>query len=288
MDWANERYVRVYVRDTKTWKLLGWEGQAVLCLLARRFDRSGLLDDVKDGEDVALMIGSGFPTDVAKRGLQKILELKVMIIVNDGLFWPKFMEAQETAMSDAQRQRESRANRRSRASLDNVPVTNRDKKSNNVTACHGVSRRVTPSRAVPSVLNLTKRDGNGKRAHTHSKKSAKRATQIPENWNPTEKHVELALELGVVASDEAKKFIDHAIANGRTLKSWDAGFRMWLRKSVEYSLKHSPKSAVADDDYLDNWAKQKEKGHDTRCDKKEFEMGFGLLPEEIRKNKNDA
>lgn len=112
--------MRLYVRDTKTWKLLGWEGQTVLSLLARRFDRSGLLDDVRTGEDVAIMIGYGFPEDVAERGLKKLLKKDVWRIIDTGLFWPNFMEAQETAMSDAQRQRESRAKRRVKALLGKV------------------------------------------------------------------------------------------------------------------------------------------------------------------------
>ena len=168
MDWKNERYVRIYTRDTKTWKLLGWEGQTVLCLLARRFDRSGVLDDVSTGEDVALMIGSGFPIDVAERGLERLLKPSkqgesVWMATESGLLWPKFMEAQETSMSDAQRQRESRAKRRAKeafmakrrakeafaeAVVDN-DVTNRDQ---NPEKCHAATAPVTP---CLTVLNRT-------------------------------------------------------------------------------------------------------------------------------------
>lgn len=98
----------------------------MLCLLARRFDRAGLLDDVKTGEDVAIMIGYGFPEDVAERGLSRLLEKKVFKVVDTGLLWPKFMEAQETAMSDKQRQRESRAKRRAKALLGQVATRNKD------------------------------------------------------------------------------------------------------------------------------------------------------------------
>lgn len=89
----------------------------MLCLLARRFDRSGLLDDVRNGEDVALMIGSGFPIEIASIGLDRILRHDVMMITAGGLLWPKFMEAQESSKSNTQRQREFRDKRRAEAKL---------------------------------------------------------------------------------------------------------------------------------------------------------------------------
>lgn len=161
MDYSNERYVRIYTRDTMTWKLLGWEGQAVLCLLARKFDRSGLLEGVNDGEDVAVMLDGGFPVDVAERGLEKLLRRdkktgeSVLVLTERGLYWPKFMDAQETPKSDAQRQRELREKRKSEAASRIVTeteesVTNRDKTSRPVTERHSLSQPVTPNLPVPS------------------------------------------------------------------------------------------------------------------------------------------
>lgn len=175
LDYSNERYVRIYTRDTMTWKLLGWEGQTVLCLLARKFDRAGLLEGVTDGEDVAVMLDGGFPVDVAERGLSKLLRKdkktgeSVLVLTERGLYWPKFMDAQETPKSDAQRQRESREKRKADAASQIVTekaevVTNRDNMSQPVTACHSVSQPVTPnlpvpSCSVPSDPSLTKTNG---------------------------------------------------------------------------------------------------------------------------------
>jgi hypothetical protein len=46
MDYANERYVRLYTRDTTTVKLLGWQGRLVWWSLLRKLDRidAGLAD----------------------------------------------------------------------------------------------------------------------------------------------------------------------------------------------------------------------------------------------------
>lgn len=86
---------------------------------------------------------------------------------------------------------------------------------------------------IPSHPIITKEDKPslvGAKAHP----TKKRATSIPESWAPNDGHSKLALEHGVQLLTEASKFRDHAQANGRTLKDWDAGFRNWLRKAGEY------------------------------------------------------
>ena len=36
VDFSDESYVRLYTRDTVSWLRLGWEAQALLCLLLRQ------------------------------------------------------------------------------------------------------------------------------------------------------------------------------------------------------------------------------------------------------------
>lgn len=62
-----------------------------------------------------------------------------------------------------------------------------------------------------------------------------KGTQIPDDWEPNQKHVDLAMELKVPLYHEVEKFKDHALAKGRVLKNWDAGFRSWLRQSKDFS-----------------------------------------------------
>lgn len=209
MDWSNERYVRIYTRDTKTWKLLGWEGQAVLCLLARRFDRSGLLDDVRSGEDVALMIGGGFPEDIASIGLDRILKHDVMVLTAGGLLWPKFMEAQESSKSNTQRQREFRDRRRAEAKLK-----------------------------VLSVKEFVDAVNGGAREYSKESKSIakpKRKRILPDSWEPTPDHEAIAREQGVDLKVQVELFRDHYKANGESKADWDATFRNWLRRAREFS-----------------------------------------------------
>jgi hypothetical protein len=199
VDWSNERYVRIYTRDTKTWKLLGWEGQAVLCLLARRFDRSGLLDDVRSGEDVALMIGSGFPEEIAHVGLDRILKHDVMVLTAGGLLWPKFMEAQEASKSNTQRQREFRDRRRAEAKL----------------------------KVIESVSEYSSKP--------IAKSKRKIKMSLPDSWEPTPDHEAIAREQGVELKAQAELFRDHYKANGELKADWDATFRNWLRRAREFS-----------------------------------------------------
>lgn len=62
----------------------------------------------------------------------------------------------------------------------------------------------------------------------------KKGTQIADDWKPNTQHQELARDLGIPILHEVEKFRDHALANGRVLKNWNAGFRNWLRQSKDF------------------------------------------------------
>lgn len=61
----------------------------------------------------------------------------------------------------------------------------------------------------------------------------KRARQIPDDWQPSDAHAELARSLRLNPGAELAKFRDHFKSNGKPLKDWDAAFRNWLRRSAE-------------------------------------------------------
>lgn len=115
MDWANERYVRVYTRDTTTWKLMDWRGRCVLQLLMRKVDRAGVLDVGHDGV-LGLAAVLELPIEIAEAGIAQLTAGRggMPTVVDTGTAYvlPNFIEAQEAAQSDPQRKRESRARRR--------------------------------------------------------------------------------------------------------------------------------------------------------------------------------
>lgn len=70
------------------------------------------------------------------------------------------------------------------------------------------------------------------------KPRAKKASQLPADWQPSESHHRLAAERMVNLSEEADKFRDWCAANGATKKDWEATFRNWLRNARPTSNVH--------------------------------------------------
>jgi biotin operon repressor len=62
-----------------------------------------------------------------------------------------------------------------------------------------------------------------------------RATRLPEDWQPNEKHIALAKTLGftqLTFEREADKMRDWAAAKGAKCIDWNARFRVWLRNAM--------------------------------------------------------
>jgi hypothetical protein len=146
MDWANERYVRVYVRDTVGTKRLSWEARCVFWELLRKVDRAGVLDlsglEPAEGLSVALDV----PEDVASRCLTEWSRDGRAAVEDSRIVVRSMIPAQETAQSDRARARESRERRA--ACAESQPVT----------PCHAPSRAVTASYAPSHSVTLSRPD----------------------------------------------------------------------------------------------------------------------------------
>jgi hypothetical protein len=110
MDWANERYVRVYTRDTESWLCLGWEAQCLLLKMLRKADRAGAVETKRGSKGLAALVV--MPADVVERVLPELLEDGCVEQKPSGFLIVNFIEAQEASMSPAARQRDSRERRR--------------------------------------------------------------------------------------------------------------------------------------------------------------------------------
>lgn len=168
MDWENERYVRVYTRDTVTWKLLSWQARALFVFILRAVDRAGVVDTGNHEAHVALSALCAMPADIVAEALPELVSAGVVEDTGEAVIVPNFLDAQEAKASDAQRQRESRARRRDRARRtrrDEPPtpsshlVTERDGGSREVTDRHDLSHAVTPSLASLTNHAAPRRDG---------------------------------------------------------------------------------------------------------------------------------
>jgi hypothetical protein len=140
MRWEDERYVRLYTRDTITWKMLPWEGKALLALLFRKVDRAGLIDVGDYGaEGVAALVD--LPTEVVTEGLASLIKAKTVQWAEGGtvLLLPNFLTAQEAHQSDAQRKRDQRERVVAKAKLDSIA----HEMSQGVTKSHETGQKVT-------------------------------------------------------------------------------------------------------------------------------------------------
>lgn len=151
MRWEDERYVRIYTRDTPDWLCLSFLAQGLFCLILRKVDRAGLLKLGKHGKR-AVAIVVGFPGDWSRLepALEELLADGCVQIRGEYLVVPNFIEAQEAPQSDAQRKRESRAKARDVAAA--AAVLNPDNSSEYVTHSHETGQKVTSGHVASQVV----------------------------------------------------------------------------------------------------------------------------------------
>lgn len=65
-------------------------------------------------------------------------------------------------------------------------------------------------------------------------KPSKRATALPDGFQPADTHRELADSLGVNLSAEWPQFVDYHRAKGSTFKDWSAALRTWIRNAAKF------------------------------------------------------
>jgi Meiotically Up-regulated Gene 113 (MUG113) protein len=120
VDWANERYVCLYTRDTPEWAALEWQARALFYELMRKVDRAGLLPLGKSGlRGLAGIVR--IPLEIVEASLPLLLADGCVVQRGSTLVLPNFMPAQEATRSDKQRQRDSRERRRAEAMAAQPP-----------------------------------------------------------------------------------------------------------------------------------------------------------------------
>lgn len=248
LDYANERWVRVYTRDTTTWKLLTWQARAVLMFLIRKVDRSGVIDVGNDGV-AGLAAVLEIPEEVAADAVDQLVRRGVVVTKRDLYVLPAFIEAQETPSSDAQRKRDSRERRRAHA-IQSQNVTD---KSQNVTDGHVESHAVTnghsetrqdktdrerepdaphPAASTGFRLEIPQPKPVTRRRDPASPRQAVKHP-LPPDWQPDATLVAQARAVGVDLAAEMAKLRDWALAENAKKCDWNATARNWIRRASE-------------------------------------------------------
>ena len=109
LDWENEKYVRLYTRDTADWLALSFDAQALIGLVMRKLDRAGVLHLGRQGKrGVAIAIGHATEWPRLEPALDELLADGTFEIIGEQLLMPNFRAGQEARASAAQRKREQR------------------------------------------------------------------------------------------------------------------------------------------------------------------------------------
>lgn len=104
MEWGEERYVKLYTRDTATWALWGWEARCVLCLLLRKVDGAGVLEHAKHvAPEKAVAVVTGLPSRIAAVGLGELVGCGTAEIRDGAIVLPKFVDGQNAPRSPKDR-----------------------------------------------------------------------------------------------------------------------------------------------------------------------------------------
>jgi hypothetical protein len=153
MRWEDERYVRVYTRDTVDWLALSFEAQGLFTLLLRKVDRAGILTLGRRGKQaVAVAVGHAARWATLGPALEELISDGCVVVDSERLIVRNFLEAQEARQSDKARQQRARELARAvtKRDISSQNVTESHTPSHAVTDGHTASHAVTPSRAVPS------------------------------------------------------------------------------------------------------------------------------------------
>lgn len=154
MRWEDERYVRLYTRDTPAWVRMPWEARVVFYELSRKVDRAGIMPlDESDLEGVAVLLR--MPDDIVARGVDALLRDGCVVRAPGALVIRNFIAAQETRQSDRTRKAVSRENAAARAQHkdpESLDVTNGHQASPAVTSDAEVSPEVTSGHQVTGVV----------------------------------------------------------------------------------------------------------------------------------------
>lgn len=162
VDWAGERYVRVFVRNSSTLHRVGWEGRAVLWELLRHCDTAGIFDS-SDPAVIAEMIR--MPRDVVAVGFGRLLESKVVEVVRDDLcVIVNYVDAQYSAAHPGARKRKQRSRAmaiiRSREVISATPQKPRKRDAKPCSSDDSSRNTADPSRKVTRAACINGRGQN--------------------------------------------------------------------------------------------------------------------------------
>lgn len=228
MRFEDELYVRLYKRDTTTWKMLPWQARCILPLILRKVDRAGVLELGDDGLE-ALAIHIDVPMEIVEAGVPALIKRNVLVLGDDGrLEWPRYREGQTAKYSDKARQRAQRERRRvdvTPRDADSTPgdggVTPRDEVSLREKKRREKKRREEESDAHARVPAPPLRVVRGAKSEKRTRCPASDASQADvaawaARWEIPHEHAQFP------------RFVDHHRSAKPVSFDWSAEWRTWI------------------------------------------------------------
>jgi hypothetical protein len=258
MNFEDESYVRLYVRDTKTWLRLGFEGQCVLMFLLRKLDKAGVLDGMDDlDSDVSLV--TGVPRGIVMVGIPLLLRWGVFLHIGNRLVMPNYLTAQNAIRTDKARQRNMREKRLSQARLvtpRDADITPRDEVSRESPSGHATSRddRLYSASLHSAPLHCAE---DPERAPSEPEPpSSPEITQVipvapaakfaPDTWKPNDRHRVRCQELRFDLLVLERAFRNQEFNRGYS--DWDKRFSKWIEDEKierETAIARQPRAGPA-------------------------------------------
>lgn len=256
MNFANERWRKLYIRATAHWRMLSWEARSVWRALLTEVDDEGRIDVGKFPQRaVAEVIKS--PLSVVEAAWAELIahdEGEDPMIRLDGktLVMVNFQDAQESRQSNAlrcRRYRERQVTVTQNVSLPTQDMSIATQKGSvstpfdheRHTATHGDTIRIEETREKREKRSTTTLASlvapSAEQVKSPPRTRRERGVRITDNWAPTDQTCAVVRALGLDPVKILSAFRDHWAADGsdRAWKvNWDAAFRQWARKDLEF------------------------------------------------------
>ena len=257
MRWEDERYVRLYTRNTPEWLALSWRARGLFGLLMREVDRAGILKVGRLGlKGAAVAVGA--PWVEVEAPLGELLEDGCLRFDAERqcVFMPNFMAAQECAQSDRARKQASRERARaafdvcdgpqsdsesaasvtSRDELTSLFVTESHDQSHAVTTSHTPSHSVTLNQAVLILDKPSREEPPSSTVGSVPPAKSSRGTRLPPEWEPPQAIIErFRTSERVDATASIERFKNHFIGlNGKNAVKvdWSRTFINWVLEDM--------------------------------------------------------
>ena len=182
MDWTDERWVKLYTRDTTDWLALSWQAQGLFVLILRKVNRAGVIDLGRAGKrGLAAHIGGGSAWASLEPHLDELLADGCVTFDGIALRVPNFVTAQTSIQSDKARKRaeRERATDLGRDEQENEEpkrdVTKRDGESQDVTGS-----RVVVTRGHDASRDVTNRETRSEEIRTDSPSGSAEGATAPD------------------------------------------------------------------------------------------------------------